>query len=80
MQQPVGILKARMETLMSSYRSERSRENKSMVTGLDLVSGFITLPSFVYFKTGLETSLDVGILISTVYLSCFLLFRIHMHA
>ncbi|KAK4874286.1 hypothetical protein RN001_013646 [Aquatica leii] len=33
MQHPVAVLKAKMKTLMSSYRKERSRENKTRVTG-----------------------------------------------
>nr|CAH7768586.1 unnamed protein product [Callosobruchus chinensis] len=32
-QYPVPVLKAKMKTLMGSYRSEKSRENKSRVTG-----------------------------------------------
>nr|CAH7714530.1 unnamed protein product [Callosobruchus chinensis] len=32
-QYPVPVLKAKMKTLMGSYRSEKSRENKSKVTG-----------------------------------------------
>nr|CAH7737022.1 unnamed protein product [Callosobruchus chinensis] len=30
---PVPVLKAKMKTLMGSYRSEKLRENKSRVTG-----------------------------------------------
>ncbi|KAK4883005.1 hypothetical protein RN001_006324 [Aquatica leii] len=33
MQHPVAVLKAKIKTLMGSYRSERSRKNKTRVTG-----------------------------------------------
>lgn len=33
LQLPVSVMKAKMKTLMGTYRSEKSRQNKSRITG-----------------------------------------------